>query len=151
MTNLMVSDPKGGFIGRALTRAFHRCVGRGCGMVVKKSWGLHSKHTVRHGSWRWTTARVSMFILWQCRGQCGVVTLWVIIEIDPATLVNTADAKTNKWRAVDPIGGIATIKRDDYSSGTRFQCLSRVAAALCLSGHRPEVLRPGCKGRCQRT
>jgi hypothetical protein len=37
-----------------------------------------------------------MFILWQCRGQCGVVTLWVIIEIDPATLVNTADAKTNK-------------------------------------------------------
>ena len=96
MRNLMVSDPKGGFIGRALTRAFHRCVGWGCGMVVEKSWGLHSKHTVGHGSWRWTTVRVSMFILWQCRGQCEVVTLWVIIEIDPATLVNTADAKTNK-------------------------------------------------------
>jgi len=54
-------------------------------------------------------------------------------------------------RAVDPIGGIATIKRYDYSSGTRFQCLSRVAAALSLSGHCPEVLWSGCKGWCQRT
>ena len=35
MTNLMVSDPKRVFIGRALTSAFHRCVGWGCGMVVK--------------------------------------------------------------------------------------------------------------------
>ena len=34
----------------------------------------------------------SLAVPWTMR----VVTLWVIIEINPATLVNTADAKTNK-------------------------------------------------------
>ena len=105
-----------------------------CGSGVwygsKKSWGFYSKHTVRHGSVPPGDGQLRES---QCLFSGSAADS---AELSPRGL--SLRSIRRQWS-----GGIATIKRDDYSSGTRFQCLSRVAAVLCLSGHRPEVLRLG--------